>query len=107
MDGQITVKFKPGARVQEALDLAAANGLQVLSWEPPFDWVLFKVTDGTKAAQKVASLADEPFVAQVGRSALGEFTAFPATPPDDPYWSEQYGWVKSLPDQEPAPVMDL
>ena len=91
--GQLSVKLAADLLADKAVPLAfaAANGAELLSATPETGWIWLEITDGMTVSQKAADLQEVPGVLSAIPVLLGEWLAFPADPPNDARWDDQWG----------------
>jgi subtilisin family serine protease len=89
--GQLLVRYRPGTT---ANDRAAAEGKAGASLHSTIDALGVRVltVPPARTDQALESLARNPHVDYVERDAIAEATAIT---PNDPYWSKQWGTVKT------------
>ena len=89
--GELLLTFRDGFPPKSIRSpLAAAWGLEEVSFAPNTALFLYRIADGSDIDAKLSSLAARPEVASVTKNWLGQFLFTP----NDTYWSRQWGMVK-------------
>lgn len=93
---ELSVKFTPLLPdVASQTTFAAANGIKELSRVENLPWIRYEITDGEAELDKAAELSASPLVEKAIPIVLGTAFAFPQDPPNDPYWSDQWGLLRT------------
>lgn len=94
-EGELAIKFKGGIPSEATrASFASAARLEETGTMDAIGWVTYHITDGADTLKKVQALRSSPEVLAAVPDILGEFAAFPQTPPSDPKYSSQWGHAR-------------